>query len=48
MDAYLILIQTNDTIGRGNTSFNVTIDSNNKIYESNENDNYSNITVYTY
>ena len=44
----VILIQTNDTIGRGNTSFNVTIDSNNKIYESNENDNYSNITVYTY
>ncbi len=44
----IILIQTNDTIGRGNTSFNVTIDSNNTIYESNENDNNSSISVYTY
>ncbi len=46
-DAVLI-IQTNQTINRGNIYFNINIDSNNTVYESNENDNYSNISTYIY
>lgn len=35
-----------DNINRGNSTFNINIDSNNNIYETNENDNSASVGVY--
>ncbi len=37
-----------DSISRGNTTFNVNIDSNNNVYETNESDNTTSVSIYTY
>jgi len=37
-----------DSVGRGNTTFNVNIDSGGAVYETNENDNTATLGVYVY
>lgn len=37
-----------DSLARGNTTFNVNIDTNGNVYESNENDNTATLGVYVY
>jgi hypothetical protein len=36
-----------ENITRGNTTFNINIDSNNNVYETNESDNSTSVNVYT-
>lgn len=42
------LTYTIENITRGNTTFNINIDSNNNVYETNEGDNGTSINIYTY
>ncbi len=44
----VLIIQTNSTLNRGTTLFNVSVDSNNTIYETNEGDNNASVNIYTY
>ena len=37
-----------DSISRGNTTFNINIDSNNNVSETNEGDNAGTVSIYTY
>ncbi len=43
-----LIIQTNNQINRGNTLFNFSLDTNNNVYESNENDNTANVSAWVY
>lgn len=36
-----------ENINRGNTTFNINIDSNNNVYETNEGDNSTSVNIYT-
>lgn len=44
----VLIIQTTDTLNRGTTHMNFSLDTNNTIYETNENDNSASVTVYIY
>ncbi len=37
-----------ENVTRGNTTFNINIDSNNNVYETNESDNSTSVGIYTY